>query len=85
MHLPLRHDLYCTIVGGYAIWGLAAAAVHLHRMLKCSAPGTTIVAEVQGWLVTLVRLTVLSFLGLIIVPFIAGLYLDLVMMPLRSV
>ncbi len=39
--------------------------------------------EVQAWLVMLARLNLLALLGLIVIPFMAGLYLDLVMLPFR--
>ncbi len=85
MHAPLRHDIYCAALGAYAIWGTAALAAHVHRLLQRSTGGSAFLREVQGWMVTAARLTVLAFLGLILIPFMAGLYLDLVMLPLRLV
>lgn len=40
--------------------------------------------ELQGWLITSARLGLLAFLTLIVIPFMAGLYLDLVMLPFRQ-
>ena len=88
MHLPLRHDLYCAVVGAYVIWGAAASAAHVRGILQraqhAAVPDSAVANEVQDWLAMLIRTTAMAFLGLIVVPFMAGLYLDLVMMPLRS-
>lgn len=85
MHAPLRHDLYCAILGAYALWGAAAAAARLHGLVQRTRGGHAMLIELQGWLLTLARLGLLAFLTLIVIPFMAGLYLDLVMLPFRQV
>lgn len=67
------------------MWGIAALGVQGQCLLHRSSGGSALLREVQGWFVMLIRLTVLALLGVIIIPFMAGLYLDLVMLPLRSV
>ncbi|KAL3131681.1 hypothetical protein ABBQ38_007973 [Trebouxia sp. C0009 RCD-2024] len=83
MHAPLRHDLYCAVMGAYAIWGSAAAAHCLLGLAQRTTSGSAMLRELWGWLLTLVRLTLLAVLTLIVIPFMAGLYLDLVMLPFR--
>lgn len=83
VHLPLRHDLYCSLVGAYAIWGAAIAAVKVYTLSQ-RADDTGIVKQMAAWLVTLARVGVLGCLGLVVIPLMAGLYLDMVMLPLRS-
>ena len=85
VHAPLRHDLYCAVLGAYAIWGAAAAATRLHGLVQRTRSGHAMITELQGWLLTLARLGLLAFLTLIVIPFMAGLYLDLVMLPFRQV
>ena len=85
VHAPLRHDLYCAVLGAYAIWGAAAAATRLHGLVQRTRGGRAMFTELQGWLLTLARLGLLAFLTLIVIPFMAGLYLDLVMLPFRQV
>ena len=85
MHAPLRHDLYCAVLGAYAIWGAAAAATRLHGLVQRTRGGHAMLTELQGWLLKLARLGLLAFLTLIVIPFMAGLYLDLVMLPFRQV
>lgn len=84
VHLPLRHDLYCALVGAYAIWGIAFVAVQLHSLSQ-RVSRTSLFREAATWLLTLGRVAILGVLGLVVVPFMAGLYLDMVMLPLRSV
>ena len=67
------------------MWGSAAAASRLHGLIQRSRSGRAMLRELQGWLLTLARLGFLAFLTLIIIPFMAGLYLDLVMLPFRQV
>lgn len=85
LHAPLRHDLYCAVLGAYAIWASVAAAARLHGLVQRTRGGRAMMTELQGWLVTAARLGLLAFLTLIVVPFMAGLYLDLVMLPFRQV
>ena len=72
-------------MGAYAIWASAAAAHCLHGLAQRTSSGSAMMREVWGWLLTLARLTLLAFLTLIVIPFMAGLYLDLVMLPFRQV
>ena len=83
VHLPLRHDLYCSLVGAYAIWGAAIAAVKVYK-LSHRADDTGVIKQMAAWLVTLARVGLLGFLGLVVIPFMAGLWIDMVMLPLRS-
>ena len=60
-------------------------AVRVHSLVRRCTGGAALVREGQAWLASLARLTLLALLGLILIPFMAGLYLDLVMLPFRSV
>ncbi|KAL0020826.1 hypothetical protein WJX79_004115 [Trebouxia sp. C0005] len=84
LHAPLRHDLYCAVLGAYILWGAAALALRVHSLVQRVSGGAAFVKEVQAWLVMLARLSLLALVGLIVVPFMAGLYLDLVMLPFRA-
>ncbi len=83
LHAPLRHDLYCAVLGAYILWGAAALVLRVHSLVQRATGGVAFLKEVQAWLVMLARLSVLALLGLIVIPFMAGLYLDLVMLPFR--
>ena len=72
------------MLGGYVIWGSAAATVRVHGLVQRTSSGRALLTELQGWLVTAVRVGVLAFLTLIVIPFMAGLYLDLIMLPFRQ-
>lgn len=85
VHAPLRHDLYCSVLGAYAMWGSATAAHRLHTLVQRTTSGSAMLRELLGWLLTLARLSLLAFLTLIVIPFMVGLYLDLVMLPFRQV
>ena len=84
LHAPLRHDLYCAVLGGYVIWGAATAAVGVQRLVQRTSGGRAMIRELQGWVTASVRVGALAFLTLIVIPFLAGLYLDLVMLPFRQ-
>lgn len=83
LHAPLRHDLYCAVLGAYILWGAAALALHVHSLVRHVTGGAALVKEAQAWLVMLARLSLLALLALVVIPFMAGLYLDLVMLPFR--
>lgn len=83
LHAPLRHNLYCAVLGAYILWGAAALVLRVHSLVQRATGGLAFLKEVQAWLVMLARLSVLALLGLIVIPFMAGLYLDLVMLPFR--
>ena len=85
VHAPLRHDLYCAVLGAYAMWGAAAATIRMHGLVQRTRGGRAMLTELQGWLLTLARLGLLAFLTLVVIPFMAGLLLDLVMLPFRRV
>lgn len=80
--LPLRHDLYCALVGAYAIWGFSWLGIRLFKLSR-QAGDAAVLTEAAAYCAVLARLGLLSFLGLIVVPLMAGLYLDMVMLPLR--
>ena len=84
IRLPLRHDLYCALVGAYAIWAAALVAIRVYKLSQ-RAYDTALLKEAAGWLLTLARVGLLGCLGLVVIPFMAGLYLDMVMLPLRLV
>ena len=85
VHAPLRHDLFCAVLGAHVIWGAAAAATRLYGLVQRTRGGRAMLTELRGWLLTLARLGLLAFLTLIVIPFMAGLYVDAVMLPFRQV
>ena len=80
--LPLRHDLYCALVGAYALWGLSLLGIRLVNISR-RAGDAAVLSEAAAYCAVVARLGLLSCLGLVVVPLLAGLYLDMVMLPLR--
>ncbi|KAK9812860.1 hypothetical protein WJX72_004825 [[Myrmecia] bisecta] len=82
LRLPVRHDLYSTAMGLYALWGLATAAQRVCQLAQ-AGNSRTCLRVVTKWLRLWAKVAVLVLLSVVVLPLMVGVFIELLAMPLR--
>ncbi len=83
LHVSVRNDLYASIVGLHVLWAAAAGGCRLRSTWVAGARPPAWASALRRWLHTAVRVGTILAAGGVVLPLSVGLFVDLVMMPIR--
>ena len=83
LHISVRNDMYASIVGLHVLWAAAAGSCRLRSAWAAGARPPAWASALRRWLHTALRVGTILAAGGVVLPLSVGLFVDLVMMPIR--